>query len=315
MPEWTVADIPDQAGRVAVVTGGNGGLGQMTVLELARTGGHVVIGARNLDKAAAAEAEIRAQVPGASLEVHALDLASLASVRAFADRVLAAHHAIDQLFCNAGVMATPEGTTEDGFETQFGINHLGHFELTRLLYPALLRAPAARVVTTTSTARFAAGPYDLADPHHRQRRYEPWEAYGYSKLANLQFALELDRRAREAGSPVRGFSADPGFSDTGLQHRSAEVAPGFGQRLASTLVRWVGQSAAAGALEQLRAATDPDAEGGTLYRPRWIAWGAPVVGGIAPRLRKGQDLRTLWEVSEREVGATFDVTDGEGPPG
>jgi NAD(P)-dependent dehydrogenase (short-subunit alcohol dehydrogenase family) len=211
-------------------------------------------------------------------------------------------------------MATPEGTTEDGFETQFGINHLGHFELTRLLYPALLRAPAARVVTTTSTARFAAGPYDLSDPHHRKRRYEPWEAYGYSKLANLQFALELDRRAREAGSPVRAFSADPGFSDTGLQHRSAEELPGFGQRLASTLVRWIGQSAAAGALEQLRAGTDPAAQGGTLYRPRWIAWGAPVVGGIAPRLRKGQDLRTLWDLSEREVGATFDVTAGEGPP-
>lgn len=311
---WTTDHIPDQTGRVAVVTGGNGGLGQMTVLELARKGAHVVIGARNLDKAAAAEAEILRLVPGASLEVQTLDLASLASVRAFADRLLATHEAIDLLFCNAGVMATPEGTTEDGFETQFGINHLGHFDLTRALFPALQRAPAARVVTTTSTARFAAGPYDLSDPHHRQRRYEPWEAYGYAKLANLQFALELDRRAREAGSPVRALSADPGFSDTGLQHRSAEVSAGFGQRLASTLVRWVGQSAAAGALEQLRAATDPAAEGGTLYRPRWIAWGAPVVAGIAPRLRKGQDLRTLWEVSEREVGAAFDVVGRVGSP-
>jgi NAD(P)-dependent dehydrogenase (short-subunit alcohol dehydrogenase family) len=306
---WNASDIPDQAGRVAVVTGGNGGLGLETVRELARRGAHVVIGARDREKAAAAEAEVRRDVPDASLEVHALDLGSLASVRAFAREVLAAHDAIDLLFCNAGVMATPEGTTEDGFETQVGINHLGHVELTRLLLPALHRAGPARVVTTTSTARYSAGPYDLDDPHHRSRRYEPWEAYGYSKLANLQFALELDRRLRAAGSQVRAFSADPGFSNTDLQQRTARALPGFSQRLAATLVRWIGQSAAAGALEQLRAATDPNAEGGTLYRPRWIAAGAPVVARVEPRLRREADLEKLWDVSEREIGATFDVAE------
>src|SRR6056297_170124 len=311
---WTTDHIPDQTGRVAVVTGGNGGLGLETVRELARKGAHVVIGARDLEKAATAEAEVRRELPDASLEIHALDLGSLASVRAFANEVLAAHDAIDLLFCNAGVMATPEGTTEDGFETQFGINHLGHVELTRLLLPALHRAGAGRVVTTTSTARFAAGPYDLDDPHHRRRRYEPWEAYGYSKLANLQFALELDRRLRAAGSQVRALSADPGFSNTDLQQRTARTLPGFSQRLAATLVRWIGQSAAAGALEQLRAATDPSAEGGTLYRPRWIAAGAPVVARIEPRLRAEADLAKLWDVSEREIGATFDVAALVGPP-
>ena len=311
---WTTDHIPDQTGRAAIVTGGNGGLGLETVRELARKGAHVVIGARDRDKAAAAEAELRRELPDASLEIHALDLGSLAAVRAFANEILAGHDAIDLLFCNAGVMATPQGTTEDGFETQFGINHLGHVELTRLLLPALHRAGPARVVTTTSTARYGAGPYDLDDPHHRSRRYEPWEAYGYSKLANLQFALELDRRLRAAGSRVRALSADPGFSNTDLQQRTARTLPGFSQRLAATLVRWIGQSAAAGALEQLRAATDPSAEGGTLYRPRWIAAGAPVVARIEPRLRKEADLAKLWDVSEREIGATFDVAALVGPP-
>ena len=304
---WTTEDIPDQTGRVAVVTGGNGGLGLATVKALARKGAHVVIGARDLDKAAAAEGEVLRAMPDASLEVRELDLGSLASVRAFAGGVLESHETIDMLFANAGVMAIPEGTTEDGFERQFGINHLGHFDLTRLLLPALHRAGAARVVTTTSTARFSAGLYDLDDPHHRNRRYDPWEAYGYSKLANLQFALELDRRLREAGSRVAALSADPGFAYTDLQQVSAQRSAGASQKLAAFLVRWLGQPPEAGALEQLRAATDPSAEGGALYRPRWIARGAPVVGRVGPKLRKPEDLAKLWEVSEREVGATFDV--------
>lgn len=304
---WTTNDIPDQTGRVAVVTGGNGGLGLETVRELARMGAHVVVGARDLDKAAAAEAEVRGEIPTASLEIRELDLGSLASVRAFAGGVLAAHETIDLLFNNAGVMATPEWTTEDGFEAQFGIDHLGHFELTRLLLPALHRAGDARVVTTTSTARFSAGPYDLDDPHHRRRRYDPWEAYGYAKLANLQFTLELDRRLRAAGSRVAALAADPGFSRTDLQQRTARELPGRSQRLAATLVRWMGQTPAAGALEQLRAGTDPNAQGGTLFRPRWVARGAPVVAGVGARLRKESDLRKLWSVSEREVGASFDV--------
>lgn len=310
---WTASDIPDQTGRVAVVTGGNGGLGLETVRALARKGAHVVMAARNLEKAARAQAEVVAEAPEASVEVRALDLGSLASVRAFATEVLQAHAAIDLLFANAGVMATPEGTTVDGFETQFGTNHLGHFELARLLLPALHRSGAGRVVTTTSTARFAAGPYDLDDPHHRRRRYEPWEAYGYSKLANLQFALELDRRLRAAGSRVAALSADPGFSNTDLQQTTAKELPGPSQRFAARMVRWLGQSAAAGALDQLRAGTDPEAAGGTLYRPRWIGFGAPVVGGIAPRLRKPADLAKLWSVSEREVGEAFDVAATLGP--
>jgi NAD(P)-dependent dehydrogenase (short-subunit alcohol dehydrogenase family) len=303
---WTVDNIPDQSGNVAVVTGGNGGLGLETVRALCQKGALVIIGARNLDKAAASEAEVREQHPAATIEVRKLDLGSVASIRAFAEEVTTSHPVVDLLFNNAGVVATPEWTTEQGFEMQFGVNHLGHFELTRLLLPALHRADAGRVVLTTSTARFSAGEYDLDNPHHRGN-YEQWEAYGYSKLANLHFALELNRRLARAGSKVTAYAADPGLSYTGLQQTTAKNLPGGQQDFWATWVKRVGQSAAAGALEQLRAGTDPQATGGTLYRPRWFVRGAPVVGGIGARLRKTSDMEKLWTVSEQELGVTFDV--------
>jgi NAD(P)-dependent dehydrogenase (short-subunit alcohol dehydrogenase family) len=304
---WTAADIPDLTGRTAVVTGGNGGLGLETVRELARREAHVVIGARNLDKASAAEADVRTEIPDASLEVRKLDLSSLEAVKEFADGAIADHPVIDMLFNNAGVMATPEWETEDGFEMQFGTNHLGHFALTRHLMPAILKAPAGRVVNTTSTARFSAGKYDLDNPHQRGE-YEPWRAYGYSKLANLQFALELDKRLRAVGAAARAMAADPGFSNTDLQAATARANPGdFLGRFSEAFVSRLGQSAARGALPQLRAGTDPRSEGGTLFRPKWIGFGVPVVGGIGSRLRKPEDLAKLWDVSETETGLQFDV--------
>lgn len=304
---WTARHIPDQTGTVAVVTGGNGGLGLETVRELARRGAHVVIGARNLEKAAAATADVTTTVPGASLEVRALDLGSLAAVRSFAAEVTEAHRQIDLLFNNAGIMATPEWTTVDGFEAQFGTNHLAHFELSRLLLPALARARAGRVVTTTSTARFQAGGYDLDNPHHRGN-YERWEAYGYSKLANLQFSIELNRRLSSAGSSVTAYAADPGLSNTDLQQATARNLPGSREEKLAKLMPYLGQSPAAGALDQLRAGTDPQATPG-LYRPRWVVRGAPVRGRVGARLRKESDLRKLWAVSEQEIGEQFDVAD------
>ena len=304
---WIATNMPNLTGKIAVVTGGNGGLGLETVRELARKGAHVVIGARNLDKAGAAEADVKAEIPTASLDVRKLDLSSLASVKEFADGVLADHPTIDVLFNNAGVMATPEWETADGFEMQFGTNHLGHFALTRHLLPAILRAEAGRIVTTSSTARFSAGKYDLDNAHHRGE-YDAWRAYGYSKLANFQFSLELDKRLRAAGSQVRSFAADPGFSNTDLQSATARNHPEDGR--GQFFERWVerlGQSPARGALPQLRAGTDPQAEGGTLYRPRWITAGVPVVGGVTSRLRKPADLTKLWDVSEADTGLTFDV--------
>lgn len=304
---WTAANIPDQTGKVAVVTGGNGGLGLETVRELARKGAHVVIGARNLDKAAKAESDVKAEIPSALLEVRKLDLSSLASVEEFAAGVLAAHPVIDLLFNNAGVMATPEWKTEDGFEMQFGTNHLGHFALTARLMPALLKAADARIVNTTSTARFAAGEYDLNNPHHLGV-YDSWRAYGYSKLANLQFTLELNNRLSAAGSNVKVYAADPGFSDTDLQSTSSTNTSGAARsKFFELTTPLVGQSAARGALPQLRAGTDPSAPGGTLYRPKYVMRGVPVVGKVGEKLRKPADLAKLWDLSEADTGIEFDV--------
>lgn len=303
---WTTADIPDLSGKLAIVTGGNGGLGLETARELAAKGAHVIIAARNLEKAARAEQDIRAGVGDAALEVRKLDLSSLASVKEFAEGVLADHDVIDLLFNNAGVMATPEWETEDGFEMQFGTNHLGHFYLTYLLLPAVLRSGNGRIVNTTSTARFSAGKYDLDNPHLRGE-YKPWLAYGYSKLANVHFTLELNRRLAEAGSGIEVLTADPGFSNTDLQSTSAKNSGSASSRFFHVGVKWIGQPAARGALPQLRAGTDRSLSGGTLQRPRWIARGEPVDGKIGSKLRKPEDLQKLWDVSEQETGIDFDV--------
>ena len=299
---WQAEDIPDQTGRVAVVTGGNGGLGLETSRQLAAHGAHVVIGARNLAKAEAARTEIESTVPGASLEIRQLDLGSLASIAALAREVKAAHPKIDLLFNNAGLMAVPEGKTTDGFETQFGTNHLGHFALTMQLMPALLAAPAARVVSTTSVARFTAGKYDLSNPH-MSGCYDPWDAYGMSKRADLQFAMELNRRL--AGRSVTAYAADPGFSRTDLQATSAKAMNGWQQRFWRIAVRVAGQPAARGALCQLRAGTDLAAVGGTLYAPRWFSFGAPVVRKVGSDINKPAQLVSLWELSECETGLSL----------
>lgn len=303
---WTTAEMTDQTGRTAIVTGGNGGLGLETAREMARKGAHVVIAARNLKKAAAAEADIRAELPAASVEVRQLDLASKASTKVFADSIIADFDSIDILFNNAGVMAIPERQTEDGFEMQFGTNHLGHFYLTRLLLPLLIQSPAGRVVNTTSTARFAAGKYDLTNAHSRGS-YDAWEAYGISKRANLHFAIELNQRLAAADSSVRAYAADPGFSNTDLQTTSAKESGGSRQQFFEKWTPKVGQSAARGALPQLQAGTDPAAPGGSLYRPKWIIRGESVKGRIGGRLRKPEDLRDLWSVSEEDLDIDFDV--------
>ena len=301
---WKATDIPSQSGKVAVVTGGNGGLGLETVRQLTARGATVVIGARNLEKAAAARSQIESTVPGAAIGILQLDLGSLASIAAFTAAVKAAHPRVDLLFNNAGVMAVKEGTTADGFETQFGTNHLGHFALTMHLLPSLLAAPAARVVSTTSTARWRAGKYDLSNPHMRGC-YDPWDAYGLSKRANVQFALELNRRLKDRG--LTAYAADPGFSKTDLQVASVAANNGFMQRFWLHATNVMGQSAAMGALPQLRAGTDPAAVGGSLYAPRWITFGAPVVRGVGAGMRKPEQLVQLWEISERETGLSLEA--------
>ena len=304
---WTTADIPDQSGSVAVVTGANGGLGLEVARALAARGAQVVMAARDQAKAEAARASIRDGVPDARLELRPLDLASLASVRKAAAAILADHPRIDLLVNNAGVMAISERRTEDGFEMQLAVNHLGHFALTAQLIEALLRSGDARVVSVTSTGRHGGRPLDPANPH-LVGGYEPWRAYGQSKMANVHFALELERRLRAADVPARSIVVHPGFTNTDLQARSVrETGGGRSQRFFRAAVRRFGMTPAQGAFPLLRAATDPGAVGGALYTPRWVNWGPPVRRPLFRRARDREAMATLWAVSERETGVTFEV--------
>lgn len=300
---WKARDIPDLAGKVAVVTGGNGGLGLATSRHLAAHGATVIIGARNMAKAEAAQKSIESAVPGAVVEISQLDLGSLASVAAFAREVRAAHPAIHMLLNNAGIMAVPEGKTVDGFETQFGTNYLGHFALTMHLIPALLAAGGARVVTTSSIARLTAGKFDLANLQLNGNSYSPWTAYGISKRSDLEFAIELDRRL--AGRGIRSFASDPGVSKTELFQTSARSMKSFQHRVWELFTPVIGQSAANGALPQLRAATEPGAVGGSLYAPRWISFGAPVIRKVGGRMADPAEQAAVFELAERETGLTL----------
>lgn len=304
---WSRADIPDLSGKVAVVTGANGGLGLETADALAAKGAHVLMAVRDQDKAAAAVDRIRAATPEARLDLVPLDLASLASVREAADRIAALTGSLDLLVNNAGVMAMPERRTADGFEMQLGVNHLGHWALTAHLMPLLLAAPAARVVSVTSTAHHMGRVIDPRNPH-LHGRYEPWRAYGQSKLANYHFALGLQREFERVGVAAQSLMAHPGLTNTDLQSRTVREGGGGA---AGSAAHWVtaraGMAPADGALPQLRAATDPWARGGELYGPRWINTGPPV---RLPLFRPGADgaIAILWQVSERETGVPLRVT-------
>jgi len=304
---WSTADIPDQHGRTAVVTGANGGLGLETARALAVKGAHVVMAVRNQKKAQAAVDEIRAGAPDASLELVALDLAAQASVRAAAGQITAGHKNIDLLINNAGVMGIPETKTVDGFEMQFGVDHLGHWTLTALLLPALLRTPGARIVTVTSTAHHMGRAVDPANPHLKGR-YRPWRAYGQAKLANYHFGLGLQRELENARADTASLIAHPGLSNTDLQAVSVQATGGgASQRFFHILARRTGMPAAHGALSQLRAATDPAAKGGEFYGPRFVNSGPPVRKPVLRSLGMDAAIAALWEVSERETGVPIDV--------
>jgi NAD(P)-dependent dehydrogenase (short-subunit alcohol dehydrogenase family) len=307
MVAWSAADIPDQHGRIAVVTGANGGLGLETARQLAAKGAHVVMAVRNQEKAAAAVDEIRASVPDAALELVALDLASQASVRAAAEQIVAAHKSVDLLINNAGVMGIPEAKTVDGFEMQLGVDHLGHWSLTALLLPALLRTPGARIVTVTSTAHHMGRAINPANPH-LHGRYRPWRAYGQAKLANFHFGLGLQRELERAGASTASLIAHPGLSNTDLQAVSVQqTGGGTSQRFWLFLARRTGMPAADGALSQLRAATDPAAKGGEFYGPRFVNSGPPVRKPVVRRLGMDTAIAALWKVSERETGIAIDL--------
>lgn len=303
---FTRASVPDLGGRVAVVTGANGGLGLETARVLAAHGATVVMASRDQAKAERAIADIRAGVPDASLELVELELASQAVVRAAAAQILATHEAIDILVLNAGVMAPPEGRTRDGFEQQLGVNHLGHWTLTAQLLPAVLAAEQARVVSVTSIARHTGRAVDQDDPH-LQGNYDPWRGYAQSKLANYHFGLGLHARFRAAGVATMSLVAHPGLSHSELQ--TTTVALGGGGRSGrfwAWMAAHTGMDVADGAMPQLRAATDPTARSGELYGPRFGTFGPPV---RLPVLRPGADgaVARLWRVSARETGVAIDL--------
>jgi NAD(P)-dependent dehydrogenase (short-subunit alcohol dehydrogenase family) len=302
--KWTAADIPDQTGRVAVVTGATSGLGLATARVLARAGALVVLGVRNTTKGDQAAATIRSQAPGAELEVRQLDLADLESVWEFATAVAAAHDRIDLLINNAGVMAAPRRLTKQGFESQFGTNHLGHFALTGRLLPVLVKAPRPRVVTVSSGMH--RGGKMHFDDLNGERKYSRWGAYSQSKLANLMFCFELQRRATAAGSALRSLAAHPGYAATNLQAAGTDR---FYERWFMAIGnRLFAQSADMGALPTLYAATVPDLPGGTYVGPdgRSEQRGYPKVVTAAGKAYDEQDWRRLWEVSEELTGVRYD---------
>ena len=308
--KWTSDQMPDQSGRTAVVTGGNSGLGLETTRELARAGARVVLACRDTDKGAAASREIEAGVPSAQVEVAALDLADLASVRAFADRFRSQHGTLDILINNAGVMAPPRRETADGFELQFGTNHLGHFALTALLLGAMDGRQDARVVTVSSGAH-RMGRIDFEDLQSTHR-YKRWRAYGQSKLANLLFAFELDRRLRAAGSSISSLAAHPGYAATNLQ----SAAPPMLDRLVMAVTnRVLAQSAEMGVLPTLYAATYPGLEGGMFIGPDGIAKqrGHPKPVMSNRSARDEAVAGRLWTVSEELTGVSFELPVAAGP--
>jgi len=321
---WTEADAGDQSGRVAVVTGGNSGIGFETARMLAACGMTVVLACRDLAKADQAAAQIAAGAPSASpgpspgpgergavergaVATVRLDLASLASVRKAAAELMERYPRLDLLINNAGVMTPPYGRTEDGFETQIGTNHLGHFAFTGLVLGLLLDVPGSRVVTVSSQGH-RAGRINF-DDLQSERRYSRFRAYGQSKLANLLFTFELQRRLAAAGAPTIALAAHPGGARTHLGRH----VPGIRQLMPTSRLESISslvvQSAEMGALPTLRAATDPQARGGQYYGPGRITGltGYPVLVGSSRRSKDVEVQARLWAESERLTGVTYPV--------
>jgi len=316
--KWTADDIPDQSGRTALVTGANSGLGLQTTKALASAGATVLMGCRNAEKARAARGEVVRDVPGADLEIVELDLGDLSSVERAAGEVAARDGSLDLLVNNAGVMAPPRRETADGFELQFGTNHLGHFALTGRLMDKLLAADAPRVVSVSSVAH-RQGKMDFDDLNWEQS-YSRWPAYGRSKLANLLFIAELSRRAAEADSDLIAAASHPGYSATNLQ----SAGPGMGGPAAFVLVPFMkvgnlllAQSEAQGALPSLYAATAPDVAGGEYFGPDGIAEsrGNPHRVGRSGRASNTEDAKRLWDASEELTGVRYSALDRDAAKG
>jgi hypothetical protein len=310
MPEkkWTADDIPDLSGKTVVVTGGNSGIGYEAALEFARHHAQVVLACRSMNKAAAAAAQIATGAPGAKVEVMQLDLASLASVRAFAEAFRKGHGELHALCNNAGVMALPYRTTADGFEMQFGTNHLGHFALTGLLLDCLLKTEGARVVNVSSgfhrigRIRF--------DDLQGKAGYRKWFAYGQSKLANLLFTFEMQRRIDACGAKLLSVACHPGYAGTNLQTAGPKMeGSSLKEGLNQFANRFFSQSAAMGALPTEYAAVSADVHGGDYIGPDGFGemWGNPVKVECSAAAKDAAVAARLWDVSEQLTSVRFDA--------
>ncbi|WP_434448561.1 oxidoreductase [Lentzea sp. E54] len=295
MSRWTEADIPDQTGRTVLVTGANSGLGLRTAQVLAAKGAHVLLGCRSVQRGEAARRSVRG-----SAEVLELDLADLGSVRSAAEKV----EKLDVLINNAGIMAVPNGRTVDGFERQFGTNHLGHAALTWLLLPALRQRPGARVVTVSSLMH-RAGRIDFEDPNWERRPYSLQGSYGQSKLANILFARELERRSPD----VTSIAAHPGMTVTELTNNMADAHKSLVMRVGGRLSHLFSQSVEMGSLPQLYAATSPAARGGEFYGPDGFKGlrGYPTVARMTAAARDDLAANRLWELTTKLTGITPDL--------
>ncbi|WP_375452407.1 oxidoreductase [uncultured Devosia sp.] len=306
MTSFTIADIPDQTGRTAIVTGATGGLGYETARLLAQAGAQVILAGRNPEKGADALRRIRAAHAAANIAFEALDLGNLASIAAFGTRMTGQFKRLDLLINNAGVMTPPtRKTTSDGFELQFGTNHLGHFALTGHLLPLLVQAHGARVVTVSSIAA-RNGKIDF-DDLQAQRHYRPWPAYGQSKLANLLFARELQRRSDANGWKLLSTAAHPGFARTDLIANGPGKITGIAGIMTSLLMRVASNDASAGALPTIRAAVAPDVRPLDYYGPDGFMAlkGAPVRAKVPDLANDDALARRLWEVSEQLTGLHY----------
>lgn len=305
--QWTTKDIPDLGNKTVIVTGANSGLGYETALALAAAGAHVVMACRRRDKAEAAIHHIQIAAPQAKLKFLPLDLSDLSSIRTFTELFAADHAELDLLCNNAGVMALPERRTTDGFEMQIGTNHLGHFALTGLLLPQLRAADGARVATMSSGLH-KPGRISFDDLNWNRRRYLKWPAYCQSKLANLLFTFELQRRFEKHGIDVIAVAAHPGYAATNLQAAGPEMAnSNFGKRLMGFANLCLAQSAADGALPMLRAATGAEVKGGDYFGPGGFQElrGSPKKVGCTARARNVADAGRLWTLSEELTGVSY----------
>ena len=301
---WTTANMPDLTGQVIIVTGANSGIGLAAAKEFARKGAQTILACRNMDKAWTALSELQAEIPQAKAEIMALDLASLDSVRQFAEAFKAKYDQLDVLVNNAGIMMVPYGTTEDGFERQFGTNHLGHFALTGLLFDLLRHTPGSRVVNVSSGGH-RMGSMDFDNLMYEDGEgYSPTRAYGRSKLANLLFTYELQRRFEALGIDALAVAAHPGVSDTNLATHLLHV---WYFKPFEPLLAKMAQSAAMGALPTLRAAVDPQAQGGDYYGPDGFQEqrGYPVKVPSNEASHNVADAQKLWQVSEQLTGVSY----------